>query len=266
MTRPRTGLIADVEFMKTSMTIGDLSEIRERIAGIENPIVFIVEEGTGSFCGQVVDGTFGYRVGHQHPNVSAMIRDFQAYEARQGRVPLVFVFADAAIPHAMPDNPQDGWVVHATDPAAGASILAMRRLCSRHYLRSCGTAFRTFGRQELGEPPDYADLVNFAPLRQSWAEAVVASKQHGKFCSETDAYTPGVRFYFNIGSLMAQPNYEAFLGGHALRGFVELEHVIHCVVTATEVSGTGVWTPKSFTEAADRLFEGRYSRRIAESA
>lgn len=246
--------------MNEYITIRDLCEARRHIGRFESPVVFVVEEGNVNFCGRVIDETFGYQVGNQQASVGRMIRDFKSYESGQGRTPLVFVFEGISIPSAVcDDDTQDGWVVHATDTEAGASILKMRRLCSRHYLRLTGTAFRPFGRQELGEPADYSDLVNFAPLDRCGAEVVVASKQHEKFCSETDLYTPGMRFYFSVPSLAVHANYVAFLGGHAIRGFVVLDEVDHCVVTAAELGKNVAWTPKTFSEAADALFEEKIS-------
>ena len=68
-----------------------------------------------------------------------------------------------------------------------------------------------------------------------------------------------MRSYFRISGLMSQPHYVAFLGGHAVRGFVMLDEVGHCVVTAAELDETLAWTPKAFTQAADDLFRERMS-------
>ncbi|NQT14326.1 MAG: hypothetical protein HQ582_16340 [Planctomycetes bacterium] len=243
--------------MSDPITIRNLHETRRHLAQAGDPIVFLVEEGNAAFCGRVIDDTFGYRVGVQQANVAGMIRDFTRYESGQGRTPLVFVFEGISIPSPVRGNVQDDWLVHATDTEAGASILRTRRLCSRSHLRANGTAFRSFGRENLDEPADYSDLVNFAPLNQPGAEVVVASKQHERFCSETDAYTPGVRFYLSVRRLMSLPQYVAFLGGHAVRGSAELDEVGHAVVIASELNADMAWTPMAFTEAADALFEKR---------
>ena len=213
-----------------------------------------------NFCGRVIDETFGYRVGNQQANIERMIRDFKIYESDQGRTPLVFVFEGITIPSAICDDDiQNGWVVHATDIDAGTSILKTQRVCSRNYLQARGTVFRSFGRQEIGEPVDYANLVNFSPINQFGAEVVVASKQKQEFCSETDIYTPGMRFYISIPSLMSLSNYVPFLGGHAVRGYFMLGEVDYCVVTAAEVEEKVPWTPKAFTEAANELFAKKIS-------
>ena len=87
----------------------------------------------------------------------------------------------------------------------------------------------------------------------------MASKEHERFCSETDVYSPGLRFYFRLSSLIMQPTYVAFLGGHAVCSFVELDKVDHVVVEATEFEQSTRWAPETFTDAGNELFEKRIS-------
>lgn len=236
--------------------ISNLSEMRPITAAANAPVVFVLDQGDAIVCGcKATDGIFGYRVGDQVANVSAMIRDFRSYEARQGRTPLVFLLPGTSIPPAPRERDAAGWVVHSTDSEAGNRILRSGLLCSRNHLNKLGIRFRAFGRTELGEPHDYADLVNFANPHEPWAEVVVASKQHGRFCSENDRYSPGVRLYFRIQALIDQPNYTRFLGGHAIRDFVELERVEHLAVTLENLGRRPDWTPSAFSREADRLFE-----------
>ena len=164
-----------LEIMNDYITIRNLDEARRHTAGSKNPILFVVEEGNVNFCGLVIDETFGYRVGNRRPNIERMIRDFRSHESSRERTPLVLVSEGISIPPAKADGAKDGWVVHSTDAEAGESVLKMQHLCSRQSLRERGVAFRQFGRQELGEPVDYSDLINFAPLHQSAPEVVVAS-------------------------------------------------------------------------------------------
>ena len=172
--------------------ISNLSEMRPIAAAANAPVVFVLDQGDAIVCGcKATDGIFGYRVGDQVANVAAMIRDFRSYEARQGRTPLVFLLPGTSIPPAPRERDAAGWVVHSTDSEAGNRILRSGLLCSRNHLNKLGIRFRAFGRTELGEPHDYADLVNFANPHEPWAEVVVASKQHGRFCSENDRYSPG---------------------------------------------------------------------------
>ena len=204
-------------------------------------------------------------MGNQHADLARRIRDFKRYEQQQGRTPLIFVVDGAGIPTAPRDDTMDGWVVHATDSEAGAFIRESGRLCSRRHLCTKGIEFRYFGRKDLCEPEDYSDLINFAPLGHPAPELVVASKQHERFCSEADEYTPGIRIYFHILSLMALPAYVPFLGGHAVRGEVLLDEVRHSVLTASELDNHVPWTPKTFTMEADRHFRRRISNHGAQA-
>ena len=251
--------------MNDSIPISNLADATEHIASAQNPVVFVVDKGDVNICGPVLDGVFGYRVGDKEPNLAGMLRDFRDYESQQGRTPLVFVLEGVSIGPSTREPPATAWVVHATDHSAGDSILTSGQLCSRHCLHEHGLTYRSFGRQDLGEPPDYGDLINFAPIEQPGPELVVASKQHQRFCSVTDSYTPGMRFYFRVDSLMAHPSYIAFLGGHAVRGYMRLAEVEHCVVSASELDESVTWTPNTFTRAADSLFKKRISNQAVEA-
>ena len=126
-------------------------------------------------------------------------------------------------------------------------------------LRGEGISFRPFGREVLGEPPDYFDLINFAPVDAYGPEIVVASKEHSRFCSETDEYHPGVRFYFKVTSLQEQTGYTQFMGGHAVRGRLSLDRADHCIISPSDLRERSSWTPRTFTEAANQGFKERIS-------
>ena len=120
-------------------------------------------------------------------------------------------------------------------------------------------SFRPFGREVLGEPRDYFDLINFAPVDGYGPEIVVASKEHSRFCSETDEYRPGVRFYFRLTSLQEQAGYTPFMGGHTVRGSLSLDRVDHHIISLSDLADRSLWTPRTFTEAANQRFGERVS-------
>jgi hypothetical protein len=243
--------------MNEWIAIQHLREI-ERFASITNrPIVLVLEAGEASFCGQVHEGIFGYRMGSGTPGIRAIVKDFCDYARAQGRTPLLFALGDVSLLGEIQERdgaPLANWVVHSTDQDAGASICNTRRLWSRNGLRSQGIAFRSFGRAVLGEPSDYSDLVNFAPVSVDGPEIVVASKEHGRFCSTDDLYHPGTRFYFKVSSLQTQSGYTRFMGGHAVRDSLWLDQVEHHLVSLAHLLERPSWTPRTFTKEANRRF------------
>ncbi|MBN1918225.1 MAG: hypothetical protein JW889_09970 [Verrucomicrobia bacterium] len=218
----------------------------------------MIENSKESFSGQVLEGLFGYRLGRNWPNINDTVRDFLDYESSQNRTPFVFITTGASLPAPSPiKGTADGaeeWVVHSTDADAANAILEQGCLYSHRQLREQGVEFRAFGRHVLGEPPDYFDLIQFSSLGGIGPELVVASKQHGRFCSESDSYDPGAPFYFRVASLQKQPSHIRFMGGHAVRGHLELKHGEYRTVSRAELPDTTSWTPRTFTEAADGLF------------
>ena len=248
--------------MNDVIEIAGLQGIIPHLEGAKEPIVLVLENGSESFCGQVVEGIFGYKMGVEAPKVGATIRDFVRYETAHGRTPIVFVLKGVSLPGTMQDQDEsssESWVVHSTDSVSGEAILDSRCLYSHSCLCSQDRSFRAFGRRALGEPEDYFDLINFASVEGFGPEIVVASKEHNRFCTETDEYQPGMRFYFRFTGLKEQTGYTAFMGGHAVRGSLSLDLIDHHVVSASDLPASSSWTPRTFTEAANQEFVKRIS-------
>lgn len=242
--------------MNDLIKIQDLLDISPYLERVKKPIVLVIDGGNILFCGQILDGLFGYRIGIETGNLDGIIRDFHDYESSQGRTPLVFIFSRFSLSAPIRKNTADSnWVVHSTDDGCGQSILRKGMLCSHHHLRAMGIAFRQFGREVLGEPFDYFDLINFASCDGCGPEIVVASKEHGRFCTEDDEYHPGKRFYFRVADLQRQPGYTRFMGGQAIHGNLLLDRVDHCVVSVADLPEKQSWTPRAFTEEANQKFE-----------
>jgi hypothetical protein len=248
--------------MNNLIEIQDLQDIKPHVEAANEPIILVIEAGDEWFYGQVLDGVFGYRMGAETPKIRTIIRDFLKYETTQGRTPIVFLFRGISFPTTMQDQNDsflENWVVHSTDHVAGKSILSSKRLYSHTCLQGQRISFRPFGREVLGEPPDYFDLINFAAVDGYGPEIVVASKEHGRFCSEMDEYHPGLRFYFKVTSLQKQAGYTPFMGGHAVRGSLSLDRVDHYIITPSDLKERPSWTPRTFTEAANQKFGERIS-------
>ena len=235
------------------------SDIEAAINNIDQPIPFVIESGDVNFCGQVLDGIFGYRRGINTPRLREILYDFKAYESSYGRTPLVFLRSGLTLPKAcMSENSQsfkEKWVVHSTDKEAGESILKCGCLFSWTYLQMAKMSFRTFGRTTLGEPLDYFNLIDFASVDAYAPECIVASKQHRKFCTKSTLYTPGIRFYIKVSSLCALPGYTPFLGHIRVREVVHLDAVQYHKITPADLGEEFQWTPQSFTDRANEKFQ-----------
>lgn len=246
--------------MVEPIRIQRLEDVTAFVDKVDKPIVMLVEHGKGIICGSMFRGVIGYRVGTATPNIRQVINDFLNYETAQRRTPLLFALGDCALPlEHVPAQDDPEWLVHSTDDSAGQSVLETGCLYSRAALKAQGTAFRAFGREVLGEPADYHDLINLSPLDSCAPEIVVASKEHGRFCSEEAHYHPGIRFCFCVQDLVTQPGFVRFMGGIAIRHSLQLGSIRHVTVSASELPQSSSWTPKSFTAAANGLFRQKQS-------
>ena len=238
------------------------ADIEMTLPMIKRPIPFVVEPGDAYFSGQIFNGVFGYRMGTKTPRLHDILRDFEDYESSHQRTPVVFVHKNVTLSHpcATGNNQsvREEWVVHSTDTNAGASILRSGCLFSRRHLEDTGISFSAFGRDTLGEPRDYSNLIDFAsvddPLFLYCPEGVVATKQHERFVTKTVRYTPGIRFYVENASLRDLPGYTPFLGRTAVREVVPLDKVHYWKITPADLGRESEWTPESFTDAANERF------------
>jgi len=259
-----------LEIMMQRIPFETDGDIETAITNIERPIPFVVEPGDVCFCGQVLNSVYGYRMGIKTPRLHDILRDFEEYESSHKRTPVVFVHKNVTLSHprATGNSVQEEWVVHSTDKDAGASILRSGCLFSRQHLEDTGISFSAFGRETLGEPRDYFDLIEFAlvddPLFLYSPECVVACKQQERFITKTDRYTPGIRFYFENASLRDLPGYTPFLGRTAVRKVVPLDRVHHWKITPADLGDKSEWTPESFTDAANERFREWISNKSSQ--
>ena len=152
-----------------------------------------------------------------------------------------------------PGDPR--WVVHSTTLGAGESILAEGRVKSLASLRGEGRKISGLGRDELGEPPDYADYVVLGRVDQVNAEHVVSSRQKGRIVTDPDfPYQPGGRFYFDHHRII-EAGLAARDGLHLTKVHGELPLFPYLVgsVSIKEFSPR-MWTPRTFWEAANEKF------------
>jgi hypothetical protein len=239
--------------------INTIDEIESYIKYTSNPILLIVKKGSASsgFYGEVFKNIFGSIFGDETKGLRRIIRNFFDYEYKMGREPFVFILGGAIIDDEDMniDNDDDKWVVHSTDKDALESIIKTGELLSRIELEKRGIKYLGFGREILNEPYDYYDLIEFGSINMQ-TEIIVASKEKKKFVTENEEYIPGGRIYIKKETLFEQTDYIEFLNHHCIKGHLHLNNVEYCIVTVKDFEIKG-WTPKSFLEEANKLFQDR---------
>ncbi|WP_151733523.1 hypothetical protein [Paenibacillus tengchongensis] len=230
---------------------------------------FIYDE-TQSFYSNVIPGTRVY-VLSVNPHIDrdgARLRDFTAYENAHGRT--VIVKAPAAERDRMltqiqqsPAVPGSGrirehdphYLVHSTTAEAWTDIQQAGALLSPEELRRRGRNVHEIGLKTLLEPADYSDYV-MLDVMGGCGEIVVNSRQLGYVCTDPDRpYTPGVRLYFDAHRLIAD-GLAVRDGLHVLKvkESLPLHPYMLTSVSADLLPEQTVWTPTTYTEAANNYF------------
>ena len=220
-----------------------------------------------NFCGGSKTGPFTFRLGADCPGLGRSLADFLRYEAQHGRQVILScperMDADALVSQALRDTPQAAivrpddprWVVHSTTIDAWASIQADGCVKSLAALQGEGNRISGLGRDELGEPPDYADYIVLGRVDEVNAEHVVSSRQKGHIVTDPDLpYRPGVRLYFdNHRIIEAAVAVRDGLHSTKVRRELPLSPYMMASVSATELPDQ-TWTPRTFWQAANDLF------------
>jgi len=231
----------------------------------------VVAEDASRFMGSSKSGLFHYRLPRSTPHLQAVLADLVRYEESQGRSLLVSCpdEADPAtwVERALAATPPSGvirpwdplYLVHATTLECGRQILRDGTVRSLACLVAEG---RNPPQQELlsavlGEPPEYADYVNLGPWESLFVDTVVASHALGRFVSPDDKYTPGMRFYFDSHQIIRAGLAVRIADGIKVHRELPLEPFCLLSVGVRDVdpeSARATWTPRTFTEEANRLF------------
>jgi len=220
-----------------------------------------------NFCGGGKTGPYTFRLGADSPSLWRSLADFLRYEGEHGRQVILScpdsMELDPLVDRALQDlpgptavRPQDPkWVVHSTTSESWASIRRDGCVKSLAALQEEGKKISGLGRDELGEPVDYADYVVLGRIDEVKAEHVVSSRQKRRIVTEADVpYQPGVRLYFD--------NHRIIAAGLATRDGLHLTKVRNrlplsrYMVASVRVSEfpSQTWTPRAFWEAANALF------------
>ena len=236
--------------------INEMEEINNYIHSVKNSILFIVKEGTEGFYGRIC-GEFGFIYGDKRKGLIKIINNFLAYELKTGRKPFLFLLKNAQIDeNDLNISINDEWVVHSTDEKSLESIIKMGKLLSRIELDKQKINYLDFGREYLNEPIDYYDLIEFGDINGPGGEIVVASKTQKRFVNENEEYNPGGRIYIKKETLAKQKGYIDFLDHYCIKGSLNLSDVKYEIVSARDFKNKK-WTPKIFSEEANKLFEGK---------
>jgi len=239
--------------------INEMDEIKNYINIVKNPIVLVVKEGLEGFYGNVC-GIFGFIYGDAHKGLIKIINNFMTYESNVGRNPLVFLLRNAKInENDFTENENNIWVVHSTDKKSLDSIIKMEKIFSRIELDKQKIEYLNFGREYLDEPYDYYNFIEFGDINEG-SEIVVASKTQNRFVNENEEYTPGGRIYIKLEKLKKLNGYIDFLDHYCIKGTLNLTEIEHEIVTPKDLKERK-WTPKIFTEEANKIFLERINKK-----
>lgn len=132
-------------------------------------------------------------------------------------------------------------------------LKCFRKLKEEGYFNS-----KRLGHSQIGEPEDFKEHINFAPWQSIWAEVVVSSNQKNRFVTPDEVYEPGYRFYFDAAQI--GENKKLLRTGNGIptcHEILDIEPYMVTYETAKSLSefAPDNWTPKSFTEIANKRFE-----------
>jgi hypothetical protein len=157
-------------------------------------------------------------------------------------------------------------VVHSTTREAWKAIErdGMLKSTARLHAEGCLPASPPAETSELaeyyrGEPEEYADYIMFGGLGHPAVESIVASKERGYFCLDSDVrYEPGVRLYFDLHAVI-RDGLGVRDGLHIakVRNHLPLKPYLLGAVGVEDIQdgASQDWTPKLFTREADRAFQ-----------
>jgi hypothetical protein len=161
---------------------------------------------------------------------------------------------------------QEAWPVIQRD----GMLRSTARLRAEGHPSACSSAETSeVAHYQQNEPEEYADYIMFGHLGDPVVECITMSKQCGDFRLDADArYTPGVRLYFDLHAVVRD--------GIGVRDGLHLVKVRnHLPLTPYLLGTVGVediatggsgreWTPRLFTQEADRIFEQRGRRSVGD--
>ena len=232
------------------------------------------------FTGAAGNGLFSARFGRRVDHLENRLIDFLRYENSHGRTVILSfpedVDIDGFVARALSRTPDANTVrsndplvvVHSTTMDAWESISAEGRLraASRRDVERCqapdSSELSEVARYYRGEPAECGDYVMLGGVGGTSPEAVLASKQAGRFVLDEDAiHEPGVRLYFD--------NHRIITDGLGTRDGVHLIKVYqHLPLTPYLLAAISVddvqlennaqmWTPRTFVAKANEAFSDK---------
>lgn len=227
-------------------------------------------------------GLWMARFGRSVGNLPERLGDFLRYEDSQGRTVILStphdVDADSLVERALAATVEPCRVrqsdprllVHSTTASAWRRIEADGVVKSAARLDADGRPRRapagppTEVEMYLAkEPPEYAGYVMLGAADSPFTELVAASHATGLLSGGLDTpYEPGVRLYFdNHAIIRACLAVRDGLHPMKVRDSLPLAPYLLAAITASGLGGQAEgtsWTPRRFTEAANRQFDERF--------
>jgi hypothetical protein len=234
------------------------------------------------------DAPFGAQAGQRVPDLARRLCDFIRYERSYERQVIV------AVPEGMDVEAmiRSAWeatadkrtiraddpavVLHSTSQEAWSVIQRDGVLKSTARLRAEGSPAGSSSAEpsavalyQQNEPEEYADHIMFGHVGNPAVECIMASKQCGDLRLDPDAgYTPGVRLYFDLHAII-RDGLGVRDGLHLVkvRNHLRLTPYLLGAVGLEDIAADGPgkdWTPRLFTQQADRSFEQQRCRPVGD--
>jgi hypothetical protein len=239
-------------------------------------------EGETLFTGRAPNGLFVAAAERRVPDLAWRVCDFIRYERGQGRqvildgpkeadcVEMIRRAWESTVDERAIRANDPPVVVHSTPREAWPAIERDSMLKSTARLRAEGCVSTPLpaetsevAQYQDGEPAEYADHIMFGQPGNPVVECIIVSKQRGSFCLDADArYTPGVRLYFDLHAII-RDGLGVRDGLHLVkvRDHLPLARYLLGVVGVEDIHSDRPgeeWTPRLFTEEADRTFQQRW--------
>ena len=145
------------------------------------------------------------------------------------------------------------FLVHSTTPSGYKKIMKDYTLKSWNLIKQENGILEDKPIGDLlGDPSKYRDYVMLGS--GFWTEIVVCSRENGAICMDANCeYTPGGRFYFDTLDLIRKGLLVRDGLHYKVKDQLPLSNMLFCATT-NNVIVEGSITPKSFADAADKMF------------
>lgn len=264
--------MGDLFYINDNTGLENLIPYKEKAANDSNWIYFKLTSDTDCelFCGKNEENIYQFIVSKKYKNWVYRVMDFVSYIKSSKINGIITIEKDEMkyaekcyMGHHYRDNQLREYeckvLIHSAPLNAWKSIQKDNCLKSWHVLFQEGYIVNKNPIGELlGDPNEFSDYVMLGSGTTS--EIVVSSSDKKEInCDINVSYEPGARLYLDANKL-AQDGKLIRDGGHIkVKDRLELEKYLLFIATSETVDKKEKhWTPKKFTDKADRVFTKKH--------